>query len=282
MKKNIFILVILISSIITGCEETSTAIDYRKEVVVNGTLTANQNIDTLRLHWTGQVDKFYDLDVLAISNATVIVRGVDVNFYDSLVYDASNPGRYYSTDSNKKITPTKSYKLEVSVPGWTKQVTATTTVPDTFRITSATMSNGDTVRYNLFAPVHEFYWSPSNNYATYVPTITYLDSNAAMIPKAFYSDTTSKDFRRPEIIGYRIGLPKEQQNSDLPWVFLSYYGNIQFDVYAVDFNFSDYINQIIPAQGGELKEIRFNVQGGIGIFSARTKASGGFKIYLKP
>jgi len=280
--KKIFFLLSVSALFIIGCEDTSTNLIYQKEVVVNATLEAGKSIDTLWLNWTGEVDKYYDPANYAITTAIVIVNGVDVNFIDTLQHDPAHPGRYFSVDTAKKITPTKTYRLTVTVPEGTKQVTAITTVPDTFHITSATMSDGEIVTYNTNAPVHKFYWTQSNNYASYLPTITYLDENPPLIPKAYYPDTNSVDFERPPKIDFRPGVPKDQANSDLPWVFLNYYGNIQFDVYAVDFNITDYLNQVVPNQGGELRDIRFNVQGGIGIFGARTRAAGGFKIYLKP
>ncbi len=265
-----------------GCEQTNTAEVYRKEPVVNATLFAGQSIDTLKLNWTGEVDKFYDAKALAIPGATIIIRGMDVSFYDSLLYDAAHPGRYYSADSSRIILPARSYGLEITIPGWPTAITAATTVPDTFHIISSTVRNGDTLKYDLLAPVNKFVWSQSKFQATYLPTISYMDSNAALIPKAYHRDTASSNFQRPPRVDYRIGLPKEQTNTELPWVFLSYYGKIQFDIYAVDFNYSDFINQIVPAQGGELKEIRYNIHGGIGVFGSKTKASGAIKVYLKP
>lgn len=268
---------------LTGCEETVTSESYRREVVISGTLTANRNIDTIKVSWTGVVDQKYDMNNLAITDAIVIVRGIDVAFYDSLIYDAAVPGRYYSTDPAKIILPTKTYQLTVrtTIPE-TRVVTAVTTVPDEFEISGATMSDGDTIRFDFFAPPNSFYWTASKLAATYLPTITYLDSGAALIPKIFYRDTLSKDFQKPEKVGYRIGLPPEQLNTELPWIFLSYYGNIQFDVYAIDNNYSDFINQYIPAQGGELREIRYKTAGGIGVFGSRTAAKNAIKIYLKP
>ncbi|HTX17316.1 MAG TPA: DUF4249 family protein [Bacteroidota bacterium] len=265
-----------------GCEQTNTAEEYRKVPVVNGTLFAGRNIDTLKLNWTGEVDKFYDQSALAIPGASVIIRGIDTPFYDSLLYDPANPGRYYSSDPLRLIQPAKSYSLTIAIPGWNELVSATTTVPDTFRITSCTINDGDTLKYDLYAPVNKFTWSASRFQATYLPTISYLDPNCAMIPKSYYQDTSSSDFQRPPIVDYRVGLPSDQTNTDLPWVFLSYYGNVRFDVYAVDFNYSDFINQIIPAQGGELKEIRYNVSGGIGVFGSKTRAGGSIHVILVP
>ena len=71
-------------------------------------------------------------------------------------------------------------------------------------------------------------------------------------------------------------------NANLDIWFLSYFGNTQVDIYAVDENMSDFINQVIPAQGGELRQVRFKINGGIGIFGGKTKAKGSFKFYLKP
>lgn len=276
-------IVAVFSNFFLGCEETPTAESYGREVVISGTLTSGSNIDTIKVTWTGEVDKLYDTKNLAISDAVVIVKGVDVAFYDSLIYDPTVPGRYYSTDDTKKIQPAKTYELYVKTfTPESRIVTATTTVPDSFSIVAATVNSGDTIRYNLLAPVHSFSWSASRLYSTYLPTISYLDSGAVIIPKIFHQDTLSKDFRKPDKVGYRIGLPPYQQNTDLPWIFLSYYGNVQFDVYAIDYNYNDFINQIIPAQGGELKEIRYRVKGGLGIFGSRTQAKNPIKIYLKP
>jgi hypothetical protein len=252
MKKSVLAVVIL-SIFILGCEQTSTTEGYKKEVVVNATLTAGHNLDTLRLLWTGDLEQFYSPAALAIAGATVIVTGVDVDFRDSLLNDRGDRGRYFSQDAGNIILPAKSYRLSITIPGWTGTVTAITTVPDTFHIISATVSEGDTLYYNPLAPVNKFFWTSSIYQATYMPTITYLDRNAAMIPKFYYGDTTSSDFQRPPKIGYRTGLPKDQTNTDLPWVFLSYFGNVQFDIYAVDYNYNDFISQIIPAQGGEFK-----------------------------
>ncbi len=268
---------------LNGCEEPNSGYDYDKQVVVNGTLTAGQNVDTLKLHWTSEVDKFYDRKALAIPGAIVLIKNSDGSVFDSLWYDTSNPGRYYSNDPAKKIEPTKTYLLYVKTPSPDSRiVTGMTTVPDTFSIIYSSVKNNDTLIYNPNASPHLFAWSPSKTLGTYLPTIFSLDSNAAMIPKEFYGDTTKKDFQRPEKIAYRVGLPREQTNTLLPWVFLNYFGNTRFDIFAIDENSADFLNQVIPAQGGELKEIHYRLNGGIGIFGAKTQAKNGIQAYIKP
>ncbi len=276
------LIIALLAVFFTSCEETMSPADYQKEVVVNGNLEEGRAIDTIKVQWTGEVDKEYIVANQAIVGATVVVKSSDGSFVDTLLYDPVNPGRYYSTDSNKKITARQTYELYIKTPlPDVRIVTGVTIVPDTFSMATSTIKGGDTVKYNPFASPNNFTWTSSNYHTTYLPTITSLDVNAALIPKFFIRDTTSKDFRRPDKVGYRIGLPKEQRNTELPWIFLNYFGNTRFDVYAVDFNYSDFLNQIVT-QGGELKETRYTLKGGIGVFGSQTKAKGGFTIYLKP
>ena len=277
-------LIIFASSAIffASCDETALIADYQKDVVVNANLEEGRSIDTIKVQWTGEVDKKYIVANQAIVGATVVVKSSDGSFIDTLVYDLTNPGRYFSNDPNKKIRALQTYELYIKTPAPdVRIVTGVTIVPDTFSMATSTINGGDTVKYNPLASPNKFTWTSSNYHATYLPTITSLDVNAALIPKFFIRDTLSKDYRRPDKVGYRVGLPKEQRNTELPWIFLNYFGNTRFDVYAVDFNYSDFLNQIV-AQRGELKETRYNLKGGIGVFGSQTKAKGGFTIYLKP
>lgn len=274
----------LITSIVTvslfnGCTESSSPFDYKKEVVVTGLIEAGRPIDSLRLVYTGDPALFYDPDTYAIRNATVVVTGIDVAFNDTLVHDATRPGRYYSIHPGNIIQPLKSYALRI-VTAEGSVLTASTTVPDTFSITYCSLKDGAVVPYNPLAPVNSFEWTPSRSFGTYLPTVSSLDSNAARIQRSFIRDTTS--FPAPDKIGYRVGLPKEQTNTELPWIFLSYYGTTRFDVFAVDENYNRFLNQFFAAQGGELKEIHYNVNGGLGFFGSRTRAQGSITIYLTP
>lgn len=265
--------------LLTGCEESSSPFAYKKQAVVTGLIESGRSIDTVKLVYTGDLDKLYNPADYAITNAVVRVIGVDVAFDDTLVHDPSIPGRYHSIHPANIIRATKSYRLDVRIPGG-PALTAVTTVPDTFSLGFATLTNNTTIRYNAGAPVNFFSWTPSRFHGTYLPTITSLDSGAARIMKTFIRDTT--DGVPPEKIGYRVGLPKEQTYTELPWIVLNYYGTTRFDVYAVDENYNAFLNQFVGGQGGELAEIRYNVVGGLGVFGARTQAKGGITVYITP
>ncbi|MFZ4619995.1 MAG: DUF4249 family protein [Bacteroidota bacterium] len=275
----LFITLVIALLVFGGCEESDSSFTYDKQIVVTGLIEAGRQVDSIRLVYTGDPATFYDPANYAIKNAVVIVSGIDVLFNDTLVHDPLMPGRYHSSDSTKIILPTKSYRLSVkTVDG--KTLSAETIVPDTFRITYSSLQNNTSVVYNPLAPVNKFEWSPSRLQGTYLPTISSMDPNAARIQRSFFRDTTTGP--PPDKIGYRVGLPKDQTSTELPWIVLGYYGTTRFDVYAVDNNYNDFLNQFVASQGGELREIRYNVRGGLGFFGARTQAFGGITVYINP
>ena len=263
----------------TGCDESASPFDYNKQIVVTGMLESGRTIDTVKLLYTGEMDKLVSPANYAITNAVVKVIGVDVFFEDSLVYDPLNPGRYHSANPLKIILPTKTYRLDIKTQDG-KSVSAVTTVPDTFSLVHSSLVNNSVVKYSPLNPVNFFAWTASRFHGTYLPTISSLDLNAPRILKSFMRDTTMDP--PPDKIGYRVGLPKEQTFTEVPWFVLNYYGTTRFDVYAVDENYNAFLNQYFAAQGGELKEIRYTIQGGIGVFWARTQAKGGITVKITP
>jgi hypothetical protein len=277
--KQLLSVLLLLSLFFAGCEESASSFSYDKKIVVTALLEAGKPIDTLKLVYTGEVDKEYTLASYAVTNAVVRVTGVDVAFSDSLIYDPLNPGRYHSASPLKLIEPTKTYRLEVITPDG-KRVTAVTTVPDTFRIAFSNVRDNSILRYNPRDTIKFFAWTPSRLHGTYLPTITSMDSNAARIPKSFIRDTTA--FPPPDKVGFRVGLPREQTFTEVPWIFLSYFGTTRFEVYAIDVNYTEFLNQYAATRGGELAGIRYSVQGGIGFFGSRTLAKGTITAYLTP
>ena len=277
--KYITLFIVLPMLYITGCDESASPFDYNKQIVVTGMLESGRMIDTVKLLYTGEVDKIASSANYAIRNAVVKVIGVDVLFEDSLVYDPLNPGRYHSINPSKIILPTKTYRLEVKTQDG-KSVSAVTTVPDTFSLVYSSLINNSTVKYNSGKTVNFFAWTASRLHGTYLPTISSLDTNAPRILKSFMRDTTMDT--PPDKIGYRVGLPKEQTYTELPWIVLRYYGKTRFDVFAVDENYNAFLNQFVTTQGGELKEIRYTVQGGLGVFWARTLAKGAITVNITP
>lgn len=277
--KTIHFIILCIALITIGCEESASPFTYEKQIVVTGLIEAGRSVDSVKLVFTGEVDKLYNPSSYAITNAMVRIIGADVSFIDTLVHDPLNPGRYYSKDTTKIILATKTYHLDIRTADG-KALSAVTTVPDTFSMVYSTLADNSTLKYSTGSPVNFFAWSPSRLHGTYLPTVWSMDSAAARIPKSFIRDTV--EFPPPDKIGFRVGLPKEQTYTELPWIFLGYYGKTRFDIFAVDENYNKFLNQFVAGQGGELREIRYNVQGGLGVFGARTKAKGGITVYITP
>lgn len=277
--KNIIFSITAMSLFLISCEESLSPFDYERQVVVTALLEAGRSIDSIKIMYTGEVDRFYTPTDYAIPNAQVRVIGMDVSFDDTLVYDPTVPGRYYSKYPFKIIVPTKTYRLEVRLTDG-KFISASTTVPDTFRMTYATITHNSILKYSTAMPVNFFVWSPSRFQGTYLPTITSLDSGAARITKSFMRDTVNMP--PPDKIAFRVGLPKDQNYTELPWVFLNYYGKTRFDIFAIDENYNKFLNQFVTTQGSELKEIRYPLQGGIGFFGSRTRAFGDITVTIIP
>ena len=266
-------------AVLSGCGESTSPFEYRREAVVNATLVANQRLVGLSLTWTGTVDGYYSASALGIANALVVIRDADGSYADTLF--SSGSGSYSSFELFRTILPRHTYDLYIRTPEPdVRIITGRTSVPDTFSIISSTLHDGDSVRYDLDAPVNSFEWSPSRNFAAYLPTVESTDQSPELIPKAYYGDTDSPDFHRPSHLVYRIGLPKTQTNTDVPWVFLNYYGKTRFDIFAVDENCSDFLNQWLALQTGELKEIRYKLQGGIGLFCSKSRAKNGVLVTI--
>jgi hypothetical protein len=277
--KTLFSVMLISFLFLAGCEESDSSFAYEKRIVVTGLIEAGRSVDSIRLVYTGDPAKFYDPIEYAIRDAKVVIIGKDVSYVDTLKHDPTRPGRYYTTDTTKIIFPTKSYRLSVTTSDG-RSLSAETTVPDTFRLTFSTLTDRSVIRYDPLAPVNKFEWTESKLVGTYLPTISSMDVNAARIPRSFFNDTTSNP--PPDKIGYRVGLPKDQTSTELPWIVLSYFGTTRFDVFAVDENYNSFLNQFVTGQGGELREIRYNVQGGLGFFGARTQAYGGIQVYITP
>ncbi len=280
MTRAVAVALILLIAVLSGCDEATSPFDYRREVVVNATLVAGEHFADVFLTWSGRVDEYYSPLGLGIRGALVIISDAQGVFADTLLPDNGYPGRYTSA-SFRSVQPRQTYNLYVRTqePD-VRVVTGTTSVPDTFRITASTLHNGDRVRYDLDAPVHSFAWSTCGNFSAYLPTVWSMDANPALIPKAYYGDTASATFKRPSRTVYRIGLPKTQTNTDVPWLFLNYYGRTRFDIFAVDENLADFLRQWLALQTGELKEIRYKLQGGIGLFCSKSRAENGVEVYF--
>jgi hypothetical protein len=271
----IFSIVLLI---VCGCEESTQPPEYSNQLVVSAFLIAEQPIDSVFITRTGKLLDYYSPSTCAITDAVVKITLVDstnpsANITYTLTHDINHPGRYYSS---AVVLPLRTYLLSVDAPGYSI-VTGKTSVPDTFSIVNRN-AFPDTITFDPAAPVYKLFWNPSKNYTDYVGSVASMDSTANDIP----SDFRSADDPKPEKTALFFFNEPNNTSVSIVWLAFNYYGRNYISIEAVDYNYYDYLRQYFVSGGTELRQIRYHISSGIGIFGSCARAHNSFVIYVKP
>jgi hypothetical protein len=254
-----------------GCSEPSSPNDYSNQLVLNAYLFAGRSIDSVYVQRTAQILEQYTEDAVAIIGATVKISlmkatnpaAIETTYV--LLGDPVRRGRYFSPAT---VLPKRTYSIEIHASGY-PLVTGTTTVPDTFHLVSTLPS---TILWNSDAPALQVEWSPSSGYSDYVASVTSLDADAPYIDD-FRSKNRNPDDPKPQKTSFFFNIP--QRNSlEFPWFMFRYLGRHSISVSAVDENYYDFLRQSMAAEGGSLREIRYRLNGGIGVFASAAVATG--------
>jgi hypothetical protein len=274
---NIFI-IISVFIFFTGCEESTQSSDYSDQLVVSAFLMAEQPMDSVFISHTGTLFEYYSPGKYAITNAVVKITMVDsvhpsASHTVTLLHDGNHPGRYYSSE---KVLPLRTYLLSVEAPGY-PVVTGKTSVPDTFSIINRS-EFPDTISFNPAAPAHTLFWNASNNYVDYIGAIASMDTAAQDIP----SDFRRADDPKPDKTALFIFNSPHTTSVSIIWLAFNYYGRNYITMKAVDYNYYDYLRQYIVSGGTELRQMRYNISNGIGVFGSCAVAHNSFVIYIKP
>ncbi len=245
--------------IMVGCKEPTSPNEYRNELVVCGFLITHDYIHTITVRRTARIDEFYTPEAVAITNALVIVAGNDI--IDTLVHDPRAPGTYKSSTLSLRwvVKPATTYTLTVIAPGY-PVVTGVTTVPDAIQLTN----RADIPRQLTYLDGSlRLEWNANNHYADFLFSVTSLDSPAVKIDRNNpHADTT----RLPEKSTFQFGL-YGMDHTVVPWFAFNYYGRNSIAISAIDSNYYDFIRQTI-VEGTDIPDIRFNLQGGLGVFGS--------------
>ena len=271
------ILALVALSGLFGCSEPSSPNDYSNQLVLNAYLFAGRPIDSVYAQRTAQILEQYTEDVVAITDATVkisLMKAADPAAIETtyvLFGDPVRRGRYFSPAT---VLPRRTYSIEIQAAGY-PLVTGMTTVPDTFHLVSTLPS---TILWNSDAPALQVEWSSSSGYSDYVASVTSLDANAPYVDD-FRSKNRNPDDPKPRQTSFFFNIP--QRNSlEFPWFMFSYLGRHSISVSAVDENYYDFLRQSMAAEGGSLREIRYRLNGGIGVFASAAIATGTINFIL--
>jgi hypothetical protein len=269
---------VLAAVFFAGCEQSSQPNEYSNQLVVSAFLIAEQPIDSVFVTRTEDLFKNYSLRDCAITNALVRITLVDTinpagNVTYTLTHDSNHPGRYYSSSI---VVPLRTYLLSVEAPGY-PLITGKTSVPDTFSIINKNIFP-DTVVYDPLLSSHKLNWSSSRNYSDYIGSATSLDPLAADIPNDFRSAADPKP-NKTEIFYFNS---PNINSVEIVWLAVNYYGRNLITVDAVDYNYYNFIRQYVVSGRTELRQIKYNIVGGLGVFGASARAHNSVVIYVKP
>jgi hypothetical protein len=262
-----FIFVSLITLIgINGCSEPTYPSEYSNQIVVQGYLMANQPIDSIIVRRTARLEEYVSESSLAINGATVVIAGNGI--VDTLKAMPGNTGFYTSMRNPQNIIkPKQTYTLFVRTLD-DRTVTATTTVPDTFHIIGKKAfprvlhyrkgPNDDPTK------LYTIDWTSSNTFSDYITSVTSLDSLADQIQRDFRNNEDTE--RKPERTSYGFNYI-DITHAEIPWFTFNYFGQHMLAILAIDKNYYDFIRQR-NGGGTDIREIRYNVTGGLGVFGS--------------
>lgn len=282
MKKLIHLLTTLV--ILTGCELYQQD-EYQEYYVVEAYLIANGDLPQVRLSTTNPVDETYSFEDNTLSGATVKIQmlNADSSVAETYDYQQQQPGFYVPTDTTV-IRDEQLYRLHVTTDSG-DEISSITYVPEDF----------ETVNENELQPSYRYQGEEQvqvittpSSYITdrqtyYIFNVNAVDPSPNSLTP-FYADLVSDDDTQIEeyytnssgIINER-NYERNDDNTitlDLPWLSIAFFGPNDIVANAIDDNLYDFLRSHEAQAGGtnlspgEIQNIRYNVNGGIGIFGS--------------
>lgn len=275
---------LLLLSLITlsGCDLYQQD-DYEEYYVVEAYLVAGDLLPLVRLSTTSPIEQEYSFEDNAVSNAQVAIQRLnpDSSVAQTYGYQQQDPGRYVPA-TNAIVRDGQLYRLSITTVDGT-EISATTFVPGNFTTVNELQ---DQYTYQSEQQI-EVRATPSS-YITgrqtyYIFTVNAVSPDTSKLTP-FYRDLVFDQDN--DIEDYSInssGIISEgnyEQNEDgtitlkVPWLAIAFYENNFVIANAIDDNMYDFLrSQDVQTGGstlspGEIQNIRYNVEGGIGIFGS--------------
>ena len=278
----------LILLIISGCE-LYLEDGYEEYYSVQSYLIANEQLPEIRLTKTLPIEADFDQNSIAVTDADVEIRLLDADrsIAKRFQYNHLKTGRYLPADSaDTFVKPGKPYQLFVNLPNGSV-LEAITYVPGDFSVLN---KPNDRYPYQGAQKI-EMLCSPSSfpgRQSYYLFTARAHNTDKEKLTP-FYQDLVQN--KGAWINSYYINnseitnQDKYQKDSDgnilleVPWSVFAFYGQNEIIVNAIDDNIYDYLRfhddltDGTTLANGETQNIRYNINGGIGIFGSMARVS---------
>lgn len=290
-----FIFIALITFFTVGCGLYEQD-DYREYYVVESYLVANRPLPVVILSKTAPLEEEYVYQDVAVNNASVEVRllNADSTIQEHYPYESTGQGTYFTTEHTVTVREQRLYQLFITLPGG-DTIEAKTFVPGDF-----TTVNRDELseKYTYQGSEQiEITTTPSEYFTDrqtyYIFTVNAEKPDSSQLTP-FYSDLVKEQDNSIQsyyvnssgIINEENYTPTPEGNITLkvPWLSIAFYGVNNVIANAIDDNMYDFLRSQETQTGGvslspgEIQNIRYNVNGGIGIFGSLASDSNRFEI----
>jgi hypothetical protein len=295
MKK---LLILAAVSFIVSCDIDIYKQDgYVEQYVVESYLVAREPFPELLLSTTAPIFDMYRFEERVVNNASVHIYELSGSGarIDHIPYRQSDsPGVYLPVTVDKTVKPGTRYNLEINgLPDADAFISSETYVPHSFEfleINFDTLSYQSTEQFEV-TMTRGFYPGRQNIYIFTTEALDTVQYPLTPIYQFEFADNFGGDsfqlVSSPILHegNYRVN-PDDTITIPLPWIMVAYLGPNRITAYAIDDNIYDFYRSADVQLGGstqspgEIENVIYNIDGGIGIFGSMTGVS--TNIYVKP
>jgi len=270
---------------------------YTDLYVVESFLVAGKPFPQVLVSTTSPIAGRYSFTDRAVTNASVHIHALNESEAKvrHIPYRRSDtPGRYLPVSTDEIVQHDTRYLLEITgLPDAGARITSTTYVPRMFDLIGI---NADTLRYQggkqFKITMSRGYYPGRQN--IFIFTTEALDTvNYPLTPlyqNEFAEQFGGESFRIVSSPIINEGNYKINNDNTitvpLPWLMVAYMGPNRISAYAIDDNIYDFYRSAEVQLGGstqspgEIENVIYNVEGGIGIFGSMAGVS--TDIYVRP
>lgn len=281
--KQLTILTFLLSLILLGCNPYSQD-DFSELVVIESYAVANRPLPDVHVSRTLPAFDEYSFEEAAISNAIVQITWFDENGVEQDIFELSevSPGVYRHTNGDHQVNPKAGYRLDVRFNDRDDEITATTIIPDQFEVLNTVK---ESVVYQSEDQL-EIIVSATESAArqnVYVFNTLSQEPTFENLTPFYLNAVVNGDADLAEFSSNSSGLinegnfiinPDQSITIQVPWLGIAFFGRNFIALNSVDKNMNDLIrSQDVQLGGstlppGEIQNLIYNVEGGIGVFGS--------------
>ncbi|MTI88224.1 MAG: DUF4249 family protein [Balneolaceae bacterium] len=294
--RNLLLLVLLFC--ISACE-TYNQDEYQEQYVVESYQVAGRELAEVRLSTTASASELYKFEDQAVNHASVKVHllsgGAGTDVEETFPFTLTGQGTY-TTDADHKILGTRTYMLEIDFPDSDEKITSTTLVPGTYEITETLQ---DTLIYQsseqLEVTLTESQYAGRQSYFVFTSiSLNPVEGNLTPFfldlyqdedeDLEYYTKNSSGIFNKDTYSSN----PDGTTTINYPWIGIAFYRDNLIVSHTIDDNIYDFVRtQQVQLGGstispGEIQNVFYNMDGGIGIFGSMATDTVGIHIKRGP